>query len=116
MSSPWFTGAAEVPTFELTELIATKIRALFQRRKGRDLFDLWLAVRHGGLAPEPIAACFEQYRPDGWTTARALANLDEKLGQPDFTTDLATLVNEMPNGYSVSDAAAAAREVILAAG
>jgi predicted nucleotidyltransferase component of viral defense system len=52
VDSPWFTGDAAVPTFDLAELIATKIRALFQRKKGRDLFDLWLAVRHAGVAPE----------------------------------------------------------------
>jgi predicted nucleotidyltransferase component of viral defense system len=65
IGSPWFTGEAAVPTFDLAELIATKIRALFQRKKGRDLFDLWLAVRHAGVAPGDIAACFEPYRPDG---------------------------------------------------
>lgn len=116
VSSPWFAGEAEVPTFELAELMATKIRAMFQRKKGRDLFDLWLAVRHGGLTPEQIASSFGPYRPDGWTVARALANIDEKLGEPDFTTDLAPLVNEMPERYSVTDAAAVARDVIVAAG
>lgn len=50
VASPWFTGEADVPTFAIEELTATKIRALFQRRKGRDLFDLWLAVEHGEAA------------------------------------------------------------------
>jgi predicted nucleotidyltransferase component of viral defense system len=44
VSSPWFTGDADIPTFTIEELTATKIRALFQRRKGRDLFDLWLSI------------------------------------------------------------------------
>lgn len=115
VDSPWFAGAAEVLTFELAELVATKIRALFQRKKGRDLFDLWLAVRHAGLTPEQIAACFEPYRPAGWSAARALANLDDKLGEHDFTTDLSALVGEMPSAYTVEDAAAVARSVIAAA-
>ncbi|MGH2469017.1 MAG: nucleotidyl transferase AbiEii/AbiGii toxin family protein [Chloroflexota bacterium] len=42
MKSPWFTGSADVPTFALEELLGTKLRALYQRRKGRDLFDLVL--------------------------------------------------------------------------
>jgi len=42
--SPRFTGETSVPTFDLPELLATKIRALFQRTKGRDLFDLLLAA------------------------------------------------------------------------
>lgn len=51
VGSPWFEGSADVPTFALEELVATKIRALYQRRKGRDLFDLWLAVRTPALHP-----------------------------------------------------------------
>ena len=33
-------NSAVIPTYELDELLATKLRALYQRRKGRDLFDL----------------------------------------------------------------------------
>jgi predicted nucleotidyltransferase component of viral defense system len=29
-------------TYQLAELTASKLRALYQRRKGRDLFDIWL--------------------------------------------------------------------------
>ena len=39
--SEWFKGTADIITYEIDELIATKLRALYQRRKGRDLFDLW---------------------------------------------------------------------------
>lgn len=108
----WFTGEAAVPTFELAELIATKIRALFQRKKGRDLFDLWLAVEHGGVQLEDIAECFAPYRPDGWTVERAIENLEAKLADERFTTDLTLLVAARPPGYSVHAAAAAARQVI----
>jgi predicted nucleotidyltransferase component of viral defense system len=38
--SPWFQGQTEVATVALPDLLATKLRALYQRRKGRDLFDL----------------------------------------------------------------------------
>ena len=51
LESPWFNGNAEVQTFDLAELVATKIRALFQRSKGRDLFDLWLAITRLGVTP-----------------------------------------------------------------
>jgi predicted nucleotidyltransferase component of viral defense system len=37
---PWFSGTAEVSTFTHEEMLATKLRALLQRDKGRDLFDL----------------------------------------------------------------------------
>lgn len=78
------TGEAAVPTFHLTELIATKVRALYQRKKGRDLCDLRLAVRHAGLAPDDIAACFAPYRPESWSAGRALENLEAKLNDAQF--------------------------------
>lgn len=40
VQSPWFTGSAEVMTYAIGEILGTKLRALYQRRKGRDLFDL----------------------------------------------------------------------------
>lgn len=112
VESPWFTGAADVPTFAIEELTATKIRALFQRRKGRDLFDLWLAIEYGGASIDAIVECFEPYRPDGWTAERALDNLEAKLALADFTQDLNQLVSAGPEGYSVAAAAEVARQVI----
>lgn len=44
VDSPWFGGSAEVNTYALDELLGTKLRALYQRKKGRDLFDLWHAL------------------------------------------------------------------------
>lgn len=63
----------------MAELVATKIRALFQRSKGRDLFDLWLAITRLGVTPADLVACFGPYRPDGYTARRAEQNLREKL-------------------------------------
>jgi hypothetical protein len=114
VDSPWYSGSAEVPTFVLEELTATKIRALYQRRKGRDLFDLWLAVEHGGATPADIADCFGPYRPDGWNPDLALDNLDAKLTDERFTTDLDQLVSAWPREYSVSAGAVVARRVIEA--
>ena len=112
VDSPWFTGRAEVATFTLEELIATKIRALFQRKKGRDLFDLWLAVEHAKVPPAEIAQCFWPYRPDGWTVDRALANHDAKLVDRQFTSDLVPLVSQLPAGYSIDAGAAVVRAVL----
>jgi hypothetical protein len=112
VNSPWYSNSAEVPTFELDELVATKIRALYQRRKGRDLFDLWLAVEHAGVAPEAIAACFGPYRPDNWTPALAVDNLEAKLHDGSFRTDLDSLVDRWPAGYTVEAGGEVARAVL----
>lgn len=41
VESSWYNGKCEVLTYELEELVGTKMRALYQRRKGRDLFDIY---------------------------------------------------------------------------
>jgi predicted nucleotidyltransferase component of viral defense system len=40
VENPWFSGTANVATFSTEEVLATKIRALLQRNKGRDVLDL----------------------------------------------------------------------------
>lgn len=55
IDSPWHSGAADVLTYEPEELLGTKLRALYQRKKGRDLFDLSeaLIARCVGVIDEP---------------------------------------------------------------
>lgn len=112
IDSPWFSGTADVASLALEELIATKIRALFQRSKGRDLFDLWVAVAHAGVQPSDISECFAPYRPSGWTVARAARNLEAKLPTRDFTSDIEQLVANWPEGYSIQGAAQVANAVL----
>lgn len=45
VDSSYYKGRAKVRTFQKEELVATKIRALYQRSKGRDLYDIWLAQK-----------------------------------------------------------------------
>jgi len=110
----WFTGTADVSTFILPELIATKIRALYQRKKGRDLFDLWLAVNELGCLPTDIADCFETYRPTGWTVGLARTNLERKLADRAFRDDLLPLINSWPDSYSIEAGVAVAMAVLTA--
>jgi len=105
---------ADAVGFDREELVATKIRALYQRRKGRDLFDMWLAVEEANLAPEAIAEAYGPYRPDGWTHELALENLAAKLEDTRFTSDLDTLVAVWPERYTVEAGAEIARAVIAA--
>ncbi len=55
-------NSAAVPTYELDELLATKLRALYQRRKGRDLFDLWWAHQQAAPDPARIVALLGDYQ------------------------------------------------------
>jgi hypothetical protein len=105
VDSPWFAASAEVQTFSPEELVATKLRALYQRSKGRDLFDLWLGLTEMDLAPSDLIECFGPYRPDRYTPKLAEANLRAKVADPDFSNDLMPLVAAWPEDYSVGAAA-----------
>ena len=60
VENPWFTGEAAIRTFSREEMLATKLRALLQRNKGRDLFDLPLLStdRAKALTDETLKATF----------------------------------------------------------
>jgi predicted nucleotidyltransferase component of viral defense system len=93
--SRWFAGSAIVRTYPLDELLGTKLRALYQRRKGRDLFDLWFVGRAGAVDPARVVNCFGRYMEhEGHTVSRVEfeANLHEKLAEPSFVADVVPLV------------------------
>ena len=54
------TGAAEIVTYELDELLGTKLRALYQGRTGRDLFDLVTALEDERTDPQRIITAFQE--------------------------------------------------------
>jgi len=95
VDNPWFTGAADVATCALDELLCTKLRALYQRKKGRDLFDLWHALNLDRLNPAVLVTCFQRYLlEEGRTVTRAQfeENLACKRADPDFRNDLGPLL------------------------
>jgi len=58
------TLSTSLISFHLNEMLATKMRALFQRRKGRDLFDLHAAITRGNaevLSLDAVIAAFQHY-------------------------------------------------------
>lgn len=111
VKSPWFGGAAEIVTFGIEELLATKLRALYQRKKGRDLYDLDLALTSLAVDDGRLMLCFQRYlEHSGLSIGRTAfeANLQDKLADRAFVEDVAPLLAK-PQGY---DAAQAARLVL----
>jgi hypothetical protein len=104
VESAWWSGSADIKTFHAPELVATKIRALYQRSKGRDVFDLWLALTHLRLDPDRIITAFAPYRPPGWTPRLAERNLQAKLATEEFGRDLDQLVQRVPADFSMKAA------------
>ncbi|MGY4752605.1 nucleotidyl transferase AbiEii/AbiGii toxin family protein [Pannonibacter sp. Q-1] len=109
VSSRWFEGACEIATYELDELLGTKLRALYQRKKGRDLFDLAVALEQNDADPERIVQTFSSYMEHGGQTiTRALfeQNMHQKRSDPQFTADIGPL---LANGYAWDFESAAAK-------
>ena len=110
VSSRWFEGSCQITSYELDELLGTKLRALYQRKKGRDLFDLATALKNPAVDPARIIAAFSEYMDrGGHHVTRELfeENVATKLRDPQFTADLGPL---LAAGHRW-DIAAAATEV-----
>lgn len=82
--SDWHEARSEIVSFEPEELFGTKLRALLQRRHGRDLFDLSEGLKQLNLDPLKVVACFEHYiEMEGHLISRAEAEMRmlEKLAR-----------------------------------
>lgn len=95
VSGRWFSGSADVTTFDVNELLGTKLRALYQRKKGRDLFDMAFALQHTVTDPATLIRCFARYMREGGhdvTRAQFEANLFAKSNDADFRRDTEVLL------------------------
>ena len=95
MDSRWMRGRVEIPTYHIDELMGTKMRALYQRKKGRDLFDLWEVLERGLVSPDRVVECFLSYLDSqGLRVSRAEyeANLTGKIGDRGFAEDTQPLL------------------------
>lgn len=96
MENSWYSGEAELTSFELEELLGTKLRALYERKKGRDLFNLHYAKQHASIDTDRVLQCYQHYvktsagKPP--TKKQFLQNLEEKVADPAFEGDLEGLL------------------------
>ena len=94
--NPWFSGEAAIPTFSREEMLATKLRALLQRDKGRDLYDLAHALDvFEGLKVDRIVEMLGLYLGfSGQAISRAQAQerMFAKLANPRFLLDMRPLL------------------------
>ena len=97
VANPWFEGGAEISTFSREELLATKLRALLQRNKGRDLLDLFEALEtFEALDNRRIVECLGLYIERGGTPisrAQAEERMFAKLAAPRFVVDIRPLLS-----------------------
>lgn len=96
VDSPWFRGSSEIVTYKLDEILATKLCALYQRKKGRDLFDLARALESAKVDSSHVVTAFMAYmEKNGDHVTRALfeRNLASKLRDPQFRADIEPLLS-----------------------
>jgi len=108
VDSPWFHGRANLRTYILEELLGTKLRALYARRKGRDVFDLAHALDlHPKLDRQRVVDCCLAYmaREENSLTRREFErNLADKRNNADFMRDMDLLLDPEYGDYDPGDA------------
>ena len=96
VENDWFSGQCEVLTYELDELVGTKVRALYQRLKGRDLFDVYTALITGKLNLDRVMTAYDRYlrfvASHAPTYKEFVLNMDEKMQNPEFLGDTTGLL------------------------
>lgn len=98
----WYQVKTEIASYVPEELFGTKLRALLQRRKNRDLFDLHHGLEQLALDTEKLITCFEHYlalEDKPITRAMAEQRMLEKLSRS-LTEDIAPL---LPTGIRFND-------------
>lgn len=102
VDSRWHRAKTEIASFEPEELFGAKLRALLQRRKNGDLFDLNQGLKQLSMNPDKLIACFEHYLAlEGKPITRAAAEqrMLEKLARS-LTDDIAPL---LPTGVTFTE-------------
>ena len=107
VNSQWFSGNCQATTYHLEELLGTKMRALYQRRKGRDLFDLWKALSTQNVDTDKIILCYREYidfvvdNPP--TQKEYLLNMEQKIEDREFLGDIEMILRPNEN-YNLQEA------------
>ena len=92
----WFSGKTDITTYQLEELLGTKLRALYQRKKGRDLFDLYRGLT---ICNPDISKIIDSYIAYMKFSAGSVPsykeyklNIDGKMVDDEFLTDVQPLL------------------------
>jgi len=96
VENSWFSGETELTTYHLEELLGTKLRALYQRKKGRDLFDLFIALQRTTVDVDKVMDCYRKYME--FVVGKApsykqfVNNMQEKMEDSEFINDMQSLI------------------------
>ena len=92
INNGWFSGQCNITGYEIEELLGTKLKALYQRKKGRDLFDLYWALTQLNVDTQKVIHCYKIHMKNAVdkppTRKQLLANMSEKMTDKEFVEDI----------------------------
>lgn len=97
VESSWFSGSCDLTTYKLEELLGTKLRALYQRRKGRDLYDLFIALcQRPELDKDALLHAYREYMAFSVEAPPSqrefILNMEAKMKDTEFLRDTTALL------------------------
>ncbi len=109
VENTWYTKTSNILTYSIEELLATKLRALYQRRKGRDLYDFWYVTEQlRDIQTDSIVEIFNHYmQKEGAAISRAEfeKNLFNKKQDVIFNNDILPLLTlDQAEKYQINEA------------
>lgn len=100
LESSYHSGKSQIKTYSIEELLSTKLRALYQRSKGRDLFDLDYAADKLKPDVKKIIEAFHKYLTNeklSVTSQAFIENMEQKILDNEFTGDITGLLRPSIN-------------------
>ena len=97
VKSSWYKGSCSLTTYRLEELLGTKLRALYQRKKGRDLYDIFIALtQRQDLDINALLQSYREYmnfsveKPP--TQREFILNMEAKMLDSEFLGDTTAIL------------------------
>ena len=115
--SSWVEGKTTIISYSIEEILATKMRALYQRRKGRDLYDIYLAIlKIPHIDCKVIVTCFKEYMRragDNVTGTLFRLNIEDKLLNKSFCGDIIPLLSHGSEDFHPATAYQLVKECLI---
>jgi predicted nucleotidyltransferase component of viral defense system len=98
INNSWFSGQCHITGYEMEELLGTKLKALYQRKKGRDLFDLYWALTHLDIDVDKVIHYYTVHMKNAVdkppTQKQFLVNMEEKITDKEFLDDIHIILKQ----------------------
>ena len=98
VKNSWFSGQCNITGYEIEELLGTKLKALYQRKKGRDLFDIYRVLKNLDIDTGKIIHCYNIHMMNSVnkppTQKQFLSHINEKMMDKDFLEDIQLVLKQ----------------------